>query len=58
MSEFTGERVIPGKVNDDLWAEHIARYAFAQTFAGRQLRSISAAVPDTGLPSLPNPAAR
>ena len=29
MSEFTGERVIPGQVNDDLWAEHIARYAFA-----------------------------
>ena len=27
--EFTGERVIPGEVNDDLWAEHIARYAFA-----------------------------
>ena len=29
MKEFTGERVIPGQVNDDLWAEHIARYAFA-----------------------------
>jgi SAM-dependent methyltransferase len=29
VSEFTGERVIPGQVNDDLWAEHIARYAFA-----------------------------
>ena len=29
MSEFTGERVIPGEVNDDLWAEHMARYAFA-----------------------------
>ena len=32
MSEFTGERVIPGQVNDDLWAEHIARYAFAARF--------------------------
>ncbi len=34
MSEFTGERVIPGQVNDDLWAEHIARYAFASRLAG------------------------
>ena len=33
MSEFTGERVIPGQVNDDLWAEHVARYAFAVRFA-------------------------
>ncbi len=33
MTEFTGERVIPGEVNDDLWAEHIARYAFAARFA-------------------------
>src|SRR5579862_6259747 len=33
VSEFTGERVIPGAVNDDLWAEHIARYAFARRFA-------------------------
>ncbi|MEO5924474.1 MAG: methyltransferase domain-containing protein [Bryobacteraceae bacterium] len=32
MSEFTGERVIPGQVEDDLWAEHIARYAFATRF--------------------------
>jgi SAM-dependent methyltransferase len=29
VTEFTGERVIPGHVNPDLWAEHIARYAFA-----------------------------
>lgn len=35
MSEFTGERVIPGQVNDDLWAEHLARYAFAARLAGR-----------------------
>ncbi len=33
MSEFTGERVIPGQVNDDLWAEHMARYAFAARLA-------------------------
>ncbi len=33
MSEFTGERVIPGLVNDDLWAEHFGRYAFAARFA-------------------------
>lgn len=38
MIEFTGERVIPGEVNDDLWAEHISRYAFAQRYArGRVL---------------------
>ena len=35
MIEFTGERVIPGEVNDDLWAEHLARYAFASRYAGR-----------------------
>lgn len=33
MSEFTGERVIPGQVEPDLWAEHVARYAFAARFA-------------------------
>jgi len=33
MSEFTGERVIPGQVEDDLWAEHIARYAYASRLA-------------------------
>ena len=33
MSEFIGERVIPGQVNDDLWAEHLARYALATRFA-------------------------
>jgi SAM-dependent methyltransferase len=33
VSEFTGERVIPGQVDQDLWAEHIARYAFAAQFA-------------------------
>ena len=33
MTEFTGERVIPGQVNSDLWAEHIARYAYASQLA-------------------------
>ncbi len=28
--EFTGERIIPGKVNADLLNEHICRYRFAQ----------------------------
>jgi ubiquinone/menaquinone biosynthesis C-methylase UbiE len=38
VSEFTGERVIPGQVNDELWAEHVARYAFATRFAhGRRV---------------------
>jgi len=27
--EFTGERVVPGQVDDNLWNEHFARYAFA-----------------------------
>jgi 2-polyprenyl-3-methyl-5-hydroxy-6-metoxy-1,4-benzoquinol methylase len=33
LVEFTGERVIPGHVNDDLWSEHVARYAFARLYA-------------------------
>ena len=33
MVEFTGERVIPGQVNEDLWNEHLARYAFARRYA-------------------------
>jgi len=38
VTEFTGERVIPGQVNDDLWAEHMARYAFAARLAsGRRV---------------------
>jgi SAM-dependent methyltransferase len=32
LVEFTGERVIPGQVNEDLWSEHLARYAFAQQY--------------------------
>lgn len=34
MAEFTGERVIPGEVDPDLWNEHAARYAFAVRVAG------------------------
>lgn len=33
MIEFTGERVIPGQVDPDLWAEHLSRYAFAARWA-------------------------
>jgi SAM-dependent methyltransferase len=33
LVEFTGERVIPGQVNADLWSEHVARYAFARRYA-------------------------
>lgn len=29
MIEFTGERVIPGQVDPDLWNEHYSRYLFA-----------------------------
>ncbi len=29
MAEFTGERVIPGEVDPDLWNEHRSRYLFA-----------------------------
>ncbi|MBV8817021.1 MAG: methyltransferase domain-containing protein [Acidobacteriaceae bacterium] len=36
MVEFTGERVVPGQVNADLWNEHLARYAFARRFADPQ----------------------
>jgi ubiquinone/menaquinone biosynthesis C-methylase UbiE len=28
-TEFTGERVVPGHVDPELWHEHFARYAFA-----------------------------
>jgi SAM-dependent methyltransferase len=35
LIEFTGERVIPGQVDVDLWNEHLARYAFAARFASR-----------------------
>ena len=28
--EFTGERVVPGKVDPDLFNEHLCRYHFAR----------------------------
>ncbi|MFL6450189.1 MAG: glycosyltransferase [Bryobacteraceae bacterium] len=31
---FTGERVVPGEVETQLWNEHVARYRFACLFAG------------------------
>lgn len=34
--EFTGERVIPGEVDVDLWNEHLSRYAFAARLARRK----------------------
>lgn len=38
MVEFTGERVVPGQVDIDLWNEHIARYHFARRLArGRRV---------------------
>jgi len=30
---FTGERVLPGAVEPDLWNEHVSRYRFASLFA-------------------------
>lgn len=36
MAEFTGERVIPGQVDPDLWNEHFARYAFASRISRRR----------------------
>jgi 2-polyprenyl-3-methyl-5-hydroxy-6-metoxy-1,4-benzoquinol methylase len=39
--EFTGERVIPGEVDADLWNEHFSRYLFASRFvAGRTVTDI------------------
>lgn len=37
MVEFTGERVVPGRVGEALWDEHMARYVFARRLvAGRR----------------------
>ncbi|MEZ5355796.1 MAG: methyltransferase domain-containing protein [Bryobacteraceae bacterium] len=36
QSEFTGERVVPGQVDPDLWNEHLARYLFASRLARRK----------------------
>ncbi|MCC6364566.1 MAG: methyltransferase domain-containing protein [Bryobacterales bacterium] len=42
MAEFTGERVVPGQVDPDLWNEHLARYGFASRLA-RQKRVLDLA---------------
>ncbi|MCZ2149322.1 MAG: methyltransferase domain-containing protein [Bryobacterales bacterium] len=42
MAEFTGERVVPGQVEPDLWNEHFARYSFASRLA-RQKRVLDIA---------------
>ncbi len=34
--EFTGERVIPGQTDPDLFNEHVARYRFAESLASGQ----------------------
>ncbi|HEX4274238.1 MAG TPA: methyltransferase domain-containing protein [Bryobacteraceae bacterium] len=39
MLEFTGERVVPGLVDPNLFNEHLARYRFAAHFAGGLARS-------------------
>jgi len=36
LAEFTGERVIPGEVDEDLWNEHFARYTFAARLSRRK----------------------
>jgi len=33
LVEFTGERLVPGQVDQDLFNEHISRYAFASRLA-------------------------
>ena len=39
--QFTGERVVPGKVEPDLWNEHLSRYYFAQPLmAGRSVLDV------------------
>ena len=54
--EFTGERVIPGEVDPDLWNEHLSRYAFAALFAQRLLSGRGVA-PDGKLQSTTVPGA-
>jgi len=36
LTEFTGERVIPGLVDASLWNEHVSRYSFAGGLAGKK----------------------
>ncbi len=40
--DFTGERVVPGKVNDDLMNEHLVRYKFAEQFIQKGSRVLDA----------------
>jgi SAM-dependent methyltransferase len=42
LAEFTGERVIPGQVDPDLWNEHLARYRFAARYARGAKRVLDA----------------
>jgi O-antigen biosynthesis protein len=47
MTEFTGERLVPGQVNQDLWAEHISRYTLAARFAaGKRVLDIGSGAGD------------
>src|SRR5512138_2065793 len=40
-TEFTGERVVPGHVDRELWNEHYARYAFAARLSrGRRVLDV------------------
>src|ERR1035438_1807186 len=38
--DFTGERVVPGQVDSDLWQEHVSRYEFARQFARGRKRNL------------------
>lgn len=40
--DFTGERVVPGQVTDDLMNEHLVRYAFASGFVREGMRILDA----------------
>jgi SAM-dependent methyltransferase len=47
--EFTGERVVPGQVDPDLWQEHVSRYQFARQFVrGRKAAAGGLRVLDAG----------
>lgn len=42
MLEFTGERVVPGQIDADLWNEHLSRYSFAARLArGRRVLDVA-----------------
>ena len=42
MAEFTGERVIPGQVDADLWNVHLAMVQQAQTNRTEMLKTAAA----------------